>query len=156
MSLKSITQQVFADTFGYAPSHSIQAPGRVNLIGEHTDYNDGFVLPCAIDYQTVIACARRDDRQVRVVAVDYDNQQDSFSLDAPIEPLSEPMWANYVRGVVKHLQQRDASFGGVDMVISGNVPPGCRSQLVRLAGSGGGHRVPAAVSAEARRRSDCR
>lgn len=124
MSLKSITQQVFADTFGYAPSHSIQAPGRVNLIGEHTDYNDGFVLPCAIDYQTVIACARRDDRQVRVVAVDYDNQQDSFSLDAPIEPLSEPMWANYVRGVVKHLQQRDASFGGVDMAISGNVPQG--------------------------------
>ncbi|KAF0854619.1 galactokinase [Pantoea dispersa] len=124
MSLKSITQQVFTDTFGYAPSHSIQAPGRVNLIGEHTDYNDGFVLPCAIDYQTVIACARRDDRQVRVVAVDYDNQQDSFSLDAPIEPLSEPMWANYVRGVVKHLQQRDASFGGVDMVISGNVPQG--------------------------------
>lgn len=124
MSLKSITQQVFADTFGYAPSHSIQAPGRVNLIGEHTDYNDGFVLPCAIDYQTVIACARRDDRQVRVVAVDYDNQQDSFSLDTPIEPLSEPMWANYVRGVVKHLQQRDASFGGVDMVISGNVPQG--------------------------------
>ncbi|MDI9766650.1 galactokinase [Pantoea dispersa] len=124
MSLKSITQQVFADTFGYAPSHSIQAPGRVNLIGEHTDYNDGFVLPCAIDYQTVIACARRDDRQVRVVAVDYDNQQDSFSLDAPIEPLSEPMWANYVRGVVKHLQQRDASFSGVDMVISGNVPQG--------------------------------
>ena len=124
MSLKLITQEVFADTFGYAPSHSIQAPGRVNLIGEHTDYNDGFVLPCAIDYQTVIACARRDDRQVRVVAVDYDNQQDSFSLDAPIEPLSEPMWANYVRGVVKHLQQRDASFGGVDMVISGNVPQG--------------------------------
>lgn len=124
MSLKLITQQVFADTFGYAPSHSIQAPGRVNLIGEHTDYNDGFVLPCAIDYQTVIACARRDDRQVRVVAVDYDNQQDSFSLDAPIEPLSEPMWANYVRGVVKHLQQRDASFDGVDMVISGNVPQG--------------------------------
>ena len=124
MSLKSITQQVFADTFGYQATHSIQAPGRVNLIGEHTDYNDGFVLPCAIDYQTVIACAKRDDRQVRVIAVDYDNQQDSFSLDAPIEPLKEPMWANYVRGVVKHLQKRDASFGGVDMVISGNVPQG--------------------------------
>ncbi|MDI9220965.1 galactokinase [Pantoea sp. EA-12] len=124
MSLKSITQQVFADTFGYQPTHSIQAPGRVNLIGEHTDYNDGFVLPCAIDYQTVIACAKRDDRQVRVVAVDYDNQQDSFSLDAPIEPLKEPMWANYVRGVVKHLQKRDANFGGADLVISGNVPQG--------------------------------
>lgn len=124
MSLKTTTQQVFNDTFGYAPTHTIQAPGRVNLIGEHTDYNDGFVLPCAIDYQTVIACAKRDDRQVRVVAVDYDNQQDSFSLDAPILSVKEPMWANYVRGVVKHLQQRDASFGGVDMVISGNVPQG--------------------------------
>ncbi len=124
MSLKTTTQQVFTDTFGYAPTHTIQAPGRVNLIGEHTDYNDGFVLPCAIDYQTVIACAKLDDRQVRVVAVDYDNQQDSFSLDEPILSLKEPMWANYVRGVVKHLQQRNASFGGVDMVISGDVPQG--------------------------------
>lgn len=124
MSLKSTTQHIFTDTFGYASTHTIQAPGRVNLIGEHTDYNDGFVLPCAIDYQTVIACAKRDDRQVRVVAVDYDNQQDSFSLDAPIMSVKEPMWANYVRGVVKHLQQRDASFGGVDMVISGDVPQG--------------------------------
>ena len=124
MSLKSTTRQLFADTFGYAATHTIQAPGRVNLIGEHTDYNDGFVLPCAIDYQTVIACARRDDRQVRVIAMDYDNQQDNFSLDAPIEPVKEPMWANYVRGVVKHLQQRDAGLGGVDMVISGNVPQG--------------------------------
>jgi len=122
--LKTTTQQIFNETFGYAPTHTIQAPGRVNLIGEHTDYNDGFVLPCAIDYQTVIACAKRDDRQMRVVAVDYDNQQDSFSLDAPILSVKEPMWANYVRGVVKHLQQRDASFGGVDMVIAGDVPQG--------------------------------
>lgn len=124
MSLKETTQQIFRQQFGYQPTHTIQAPGRVNLIGEHTDYNDGFVLPCAIDYQTVIACAKRDDRQVHVVAVDYDNQQDSFSLDAPIMSVKKPMWANYVRGVVKHLQQRDASFGGVDMVISGDVPQG--------------------------------
>ncbi|MCZ4058933.1 galactokinase [Pantoea sp. LMR881] len=124
MNLKTTTQQVFSDLFGYAPTHIIQAPGRVNLIGEHTDYNDGFVLPCAIDYQTVIACAKRDDRQVRVIAVDYDNAQDSFSLDEPIVSVQEPMWANYVRGVVKHLQKRHADFGGVDMVISGNVPQG--------------------------------
>ncbi|MDL4913683.1 MAG: galactokinase [Enterobacterales bacterium endosymbiont of Blomia tropicalis] len=124
MSLKTITHQVFSDVYGYAPTHTIQAPGRVNLIGEHTDYNDGFVLPCAINYQTVIACARRDDRQVRVIAVDYDNAQDSFSLDEPIVRTEEPTWANYVRGVVKHLQKRHADFGGVDMVISGNVPQG--------------------------------
>jgi galactokinase len=79
MSLKDKTQSLFAETFGYPATHVIQAPGRVNLIGEHTDYNDGFVLPCAIDYQTVISCAKRDDRKVRVVAADYDNQADEFS-----------------------------------------------------------------------------
>ncbi|PKH20995.1 galactokinase [Enterobacterales bacterium CwR94] len=124
MSLKTTTQQIFTEKFGYSPTHSIQAPGRVNLIGEHTDYNDGFVLPCAIDYQTVISCAKRDDRQIRVIAADYDNQQDSFSLDTPITPVKDKMWANYVRGVVKHLQQRSPQFGGVDMVISGDVPQG--------------------------------
>ena len=124
MSLKETTQQIFQQQFGYQPTHTIQAPGRVNLIGEHTDYNDGFVLPCAIDYQTVISCAKRDDRQVRVIAVDYDNQQDSFSLDEPIMSVKEPMWANYVRGVVKHLQQRSGDFNGADLVISGNVPQG--------------------------------
>jgi galactokinase len=84
MSLKDKTQSLFAEKFGYPATHVIQAPGRVNLIGEHTDYNDGFVLPCAIDYQTVISCAKRDDRKVRVIAADYDNQADEFSLDAPI------------------------------------------------------------------------
>lgn len=123
MSLKDKTSSLFAEQFGYPASHVIQAPGRVNLIGEHTDYNDGFVLPCAIDYQTVIACAARDDRQVRVIAADYDNERDEFSLDAPILSV-EQQWSNYVRGVVKHLQKRDASFGGADLVISGNVPQG--------------------------------
>ncbi|MBM7342519.1 galactokinase [Pantoea coffeiphila] len=124
MTLKTTTQQIFNDAFGYAATDTIQAPGRVNLIGEHTDYNDGFVLPCAIDYQTVISCAKRDDRQVRVVAADYDSQQDIFSLDQPIVSHPDYMWANYVRGVVKHLQQRQPNFGGADLVISGNVPQG--------------------------------
>lgn len=124
MTLKTSTQQIFADKFGYAADHTFQAPGRVNLIGEHTDYNDGFVLPCAIDYQTVIACARRDDRQVRVIAADYENQQDIFSLDEPILTHNDQMWSNYVRGVVKHLLKRSKNVGGVDMVIAGDVPQG--------------------------------
>ncbi|MEN4873772.1 galactokinase [Kosakonia cowanii] len=124
MSPKETTDALFAETFGYPATHTIQAPGRVNLIGEHTDYNDGFVLPCAIDYQTVISCKARDDRTVRVIAADYDNQRDEFSLDAPIVAHDSQQWSNYVRGVVKHLQQRDASFGGADLVISGNVPQG--------------------------------
>jgi len=124
MSLQTATQQIFSTVFGYAPTHTLQAPGRVNLIGEHTDYNDGFVLPCAIDYQTVIACAKRSDRQVRVIAADYDNQQDIFSLDEAIVSHPDQMWSNYVRGVVKHLLKRAPDFAGADMVISGNVPQG--------------------------------
>lgn len=124
MSLKQHTQAIFRQQFTRDADITIKAPGRVNLIGEHTDYNDGFVLPCAIDYETVISCGKRDDRQIRVIAADYDNQQDIFSLDAPIVSHPEYRWADYVRGVVKHLQLRDANFGGADLVISGNVPQG--------------------------------
>ncbi|WP_431223229.1 galactokinase [Serratia sp. L9] len=124
MSLKQHTQTLFTEHFGYAPTLTIQAPGRVNLIGEHTDYNDGFVLPCAIDYQTVISGAARSDRLIRVLAADYENQQDLFSLDEPIVSHANLRWADYVRGVVKHLQTRNADFGGADLVISGNVPQG--------------------------------
>lgn len=124
MSLKNTTQQLFKEKFGYAATHVIQSPGRVNLIGEHTDYNDGFVLPCAINYQTVISCAKRDDNIVRVIAADYNNQEDGFSLESPIIAHETQQWSNYVRGVVKHLQLRDNSFGGADLVISGNVPQG--------------------------------
>ena len=122
--LKQQTQTTFQQQFGYAPELTIQAPGRVNLIGEHTDYNDGFVLPCAIDYLTVISGAKRHDRQIRVIAADYHNQQDIFSLDQEIALHPEYMWANYVRGVVLYLQQRKPEFGGADLVISGNVPQG--------------------------------
>ena len=124
MSLKQQTQRCFVEQFGYPATHTIQAPGRVNLIGEHTDYNDGFVLPCAINFQTVISCARRDDRIIRVVAADYDNQQDSISLDEPIEHHPSQQWSNYVRGVIKYLQLRTDIPGGADLVISGNVPQG--------------------------------
>ena len=114
----------FSTIFGYAPTHFIQAPGRVNLIGEHTDYNDGFVLPCAINYQMVVAAARREDNTIRVIAVDYQNDVDEFSLDNTIEFLPNKMWANYVRGVIHFLQKDNYSFHGMDIAISGNVPQG--------------------------------
>jgi galactokinase len=115
---------VFTQTFGDEPPRHFQAPGRVNLIGEHTDYNDGFVLPCAIDYQTIVAVTPRDDMTVRVVAVDYSNEQDEFSLDCDIESHSTQMWSNYVRGVIKHLQLRGHIFKGANLAIAGNVPQG--------------------------------
>lgn len=115
---------VFQAAFGQAPSIQVQAPGRVNLIGEHTDYNDGLVLPCAIDYRTVIVARLRDDRLVRVAAADYDGALDEYSLDAPIARLEAPMWANYVRGVVRELVQRGLPVQGMDLAISGDVPQG--------------------------------
>lgn len=114
----------FSEVFGYQPSHLIQAPGRVNLIGEHTDYNDGFVLPCAINYQIVVAAAKRHDQTVRVVSSDYQNVIDVFELDQAIAFQSDKMWANYIRGVVKSLLSRGYTFGGVDIAVSGNVPQG--------------------------------
>ncbi|OAJ92495.1 galactokinase [Vibrio bivalvicida] len=114
----------FQQALGYAPSHIIQAPGRVNLIGEHTDYNDGFVLPCAIDYQTVVAAAKRDDNIVRVVSVDYGNDLDEFDITEEITFQQDKMWPNYIRGVVKCLIARGYEFSGADISVSGNVPQG--------------------------------
>lgn len=114
----------FEQLLGYPPTHIIQAPGRVNLIGEHTDYNDGFVLPCAIDYQTVVAATQRDDNIVRVVSVDYDNAVDEFDITSDITFQSDKMWANYIRGVVKCLLARGYNFKGADIAVSGNVPQG--------------------------------
>lgn len=113
----------FKTTFDYTPSHIIQAPGRVNLIGEHTDYNDGFVLPSAINYQAIVAASPRTDNTVRVVSVDYGNESDSFSLDDDINK-TDKEWANYIRGVVKHLALRGYQFTGADIAVSGNVPQG--------------------------------
>lgn len=118
------TRNAFAAAFGAPAALSVQAPGRVNLIGEHTDYNDGFVLPCAIDYHTVICGSPRSDRRVQVIAVDYAGERDEFSLDAAIEPRGDQLWANYVRGVVKCLRDAGHQLGGADLTISGNVPQG--------------------------------
>ena len=84
--LMTSLQTVFERHFQTAPDFWVKAPGRVNLIGEHTDYNDGYVLPCAIDFHTLVAVRARQDRLVRVVASDCGGALDEFSLDAPIVP----------------------------------------------------------------------
>ena len=121
--IKRVTD-TFSEELGYPATHLIQAPGRVNLIGEHTDYNDGFVLPCAIDYQTIVAAAKRDDNIIRVISIDYGNQENQFDLSKEITFQENCMWANYIRGVVKFLLLRGYRFKGADIVVSGNVPQG--------------------------------
>src|SRR5689334_24208715 len=74
------------------------APGRVNLIGEHTDYNDGFVFPMAIEPSVLIACRGRDDQKVRITSTAFPGQVVEFSVAGKIER-GQPTWANYCRGI---------------------------------------------------------
>ncbi len=113
----------FIDRLGAAPEHIVRAPGRVNLIGEHTDYNGGFVLPMAIDREALIAARRRTDNTVRMIALDFDGDQSAFTLDA-IARDDNHAWSNYIRGVALALQERGARLGGLDLVIRGDVPIG--------------------------------
>jgi len=99
-----------------------RAPGRVNLIGEHTDYNDGFVLPTTIDRHIEVVARRRSDRQVRIVAADLDERRE-LDLDKPID-YANSGWLPYVLGVVHELEQRGRIQTGVDVVFRGTVPRG--------------------------------
>ncbi len=100
----------------------VQAPGRVNLIGEHTDYNEGFVLPAAIGFQTQIAIARRDDRRLRVTSENYAETVE-FDLD-DMPASAQGHWSDYVGGVVGLLDRKLGKLPGANALIKGNVPQG--------------------------------
>jgi galactokinase len=100
-----------------------RAPGRVNLIGEHTDYNGGFVLPMAIEAGLQVAGRLRPGREVRLRAADY-AANDAFSLDAPIARSQEHGWSNYPRGVLWALQQEGIEIPGLELAFGGDLPQG--------------------------------
>jgi galactokinase len=110
----------FFTIYGAPPATVVRAPGRVNLIGEHTDYNDGFVLPAAIDRSIGFAGRKRAGRLVRVHSLDFDAGVE-FSLD-DIQKDSKNHWSNYIRGVSKYLEENGHRLSGADMVFGGNVP----------------------------------
>ncbi|MBM3128368.1 MAG: galactokinase [Chloroflexi bacterium] len=114
----------FEKAFAAAPTLITRAPGRVNLIGEHTDYNAGFVLPIAIDRAMWIAARPRDARRVQMIALDFDGARSEFALDAPILRDDANAWSNYVRGVAWALQARGVVVPGIDLVVQGDVPLG--------------------------------
>lgn len=116
-----LSQQKFEQHFGYWPKQTVFAPGRVNIIGEHTDYNDGFVMPCAINYGMAVSFTPRSDSLWRVYAIDI-NETDAFDIKKPI-PQSEDKWKNYVRGVVKFVQAKCPEFiQGADIAMTSDVP----------------------------------
>jgi galactokinase len=100
-----------------------RAPGRVNLIGDHTDYNDGFVLPAAIDRQIVVAATPRKDSLVNVYALDF-NQWDHFDLQKEIARLGENSWGNYIRGMAWSLLREGYQLRGMDATVTGDIPIG--------------------------------
>ena len=110
----------FQTQFGRAPAFIARAPGRVNLIGEHTDYNDGFVLPMAIDRDVTLVGAPRDDNRVRVDSSNF-NQVVEFDLGNLARDDAQP-WSNYIRGVADVLQKAGHTLRGFDASMFGDVP----------------------------------
>jgi len=111
----------FRSLYGRAP-RLFRAPGRVNLIGEHTDYNDGFVLPIAINLGITLAAARREDRRVRVHSINLEESAE-FDLDAP-GPTRRGIWLDYVEGVAQALLGLGLPLVGADMTLDGDVSLG--------------------------------
>lgn len=113
--------RAFVERFAKAP-RLFSAPGRVNLIGEHTDYNDGFVLPFAIERRCYVAAAPREDRRVLVRSLNLTAEFD-FDLDRPGPP-RRGIWGDYVEGVARALLARGVVLSGADLVLQSEVPPG--------------------------------
>lgn len=112
----------FQDFFGSAPQLLVTAPGRINLIGEHTDYNEGFVMPIAVDRVLCVAARPRDDDTVCIVATDL-NGRDVFRL-TDIQPSERGDWRNYPRGVAWVLRRNGVRLTGMDAVIASDIPIG--------------------------------
>src|SRR5580693_10079768 len=119
------TAESLADRFEQAHgTHPLifRAPGRVNLIGEHTDYNDGFVMPAAIGFYAWVAAAKREDRVLEAYSDRFDEKV-TFSLDALAGP-PRRHWSDFIRGVAATLQGAGYSISGTNLVITGEVPVG--------------------------------
>jgi galactokinase len=116
------TAKCFAKCFDEPPEHVAVAPGRVNVIGEHTDYNDGFVLPMAIERYTALVGRRNSQRKITVHTVTL-GETATFGLRGPVRR-GEPAWSNYVRGVIAGFQRLGLDPGGFDAVIDSDVPVG--------------------------------
>jgi galactokinase len=116
------TAAFFEDTFGNVPEKIVLSPGRINIIGEHIDYNDGYVLPAAIDKIICFAFEKNNTNTSRVIAIDLN---DEFEIDVTAEvKLDDNDWTNYIRGVINQLKINGFQFEGVNCVFSSNIPVG--------------------------------
>ena len=121
--LRERVTEAFVGAYGVEPDLLVAAPGRVNLIGEHCDYNDGFVLPMAIDYETMVAIGPSQDDDMHIVAADYQGTTDHFDPNSAFEPQADE-WKNHVRGSAAVLRDRGHRLAAANLAIAGNVPRG--------------------------------
>ena len=118
--LNNLTKE-FTERYDAIP-RIFRAPGRVNLIGEHTDYNDGFVLPCALDFATYVGTAVRADRTIRIASLNFDDGLE-FDLDDPGQKVPGN-WTKYVFGVAQVLERHGYRLRGADLLIDSDLPVG--------------------------------
>src|SRR5215471_18275597 len=121
MSMKQAAdlKQRFRTRYG-RDARVFRAPGRVNLIGEHTDYNDGFVMPAAINFDTCVAVSARDDRKLVIRSENLDGQLE-FDLHEA-SPQAANNWSDYVRGIAVVLERAGFPVRGADLLIFSEVP----------------------------------
>lgn len=121
---KEMALAAYEKHFGARAKYLVRAPGRVNLIGEHTDYNQGLVFPAAIDREMIIVATPRSDSRVAAYSLEY-GEEDEFDLHTFAKiPAPHKQWANYLRAVLSTLQKRGYVISGFNAVLSGNVPQG--------------------------------
>lgn len=115
-------KQQFINLYGEGEPRVFHSPGRVNLIGEHIDYNGGYVFPCALEFGTYGMVRERNDNKVNLASTNFDLKV-SVDLDNIVYS-EEDDWANYPKGVMKVMQDRGFKIAGMDILISGNIPNG--------------------------------
>lgn len=124
--MKNLQTALIADYYSFFGNNSIpiivKSPGRVNIIGEHTDYNNGFVLPAAIDKAAYLTIALRDDDEIHLFAKDIN---ESFSIAVKdLKPVGDVSWPNYILGAVAQFQKKNIPLKGFNALLSSNVPMG--------------------------------
>jgi galactokinase len=116
------TTDFFKKTFGTTANKIVLSPGRINIIGEHIDYNDGYVLPAAIDRIICFAFEKNSSNQSRIIAIDL-NDEFEINLTYPVE-LNDNVWTNYLRAIINQLKLKGFEFEGFNCVFSSNIPVG--------------------------------
>src|ERR1043165_7624749 len=115
-------QTLFKRHFNYTPVHTVRAPGRLEVLGNHTDYNEGLVMSVAVDRYIYIACGPRTDGKVELVSSAFPEPERFWIRELKSNPAAR--WADYVKGVLAQLRKRGVNFSGFNAAIHGTIPLG--------------------------------